>query len=219
MKKYITAMLLLIVLSSNIQAQDEATTTSDVPNSLFRFSGIKSSGFYIAATNSFTSINGKFANMSGLYGGWFVNKKLLIGVGGAATNTALRVPERYKTEAGADMRYQYAQFGLMTEYVMNSNNKVHLAFNMLTGAGFTAQYIQDEWETFDDRHHYDHYDHDTNFFVVVEPGAQVEVNILRWMRLSTGVSYRQTFGSNAKGLSDGDLSNISGNVGLKFGRF
>jgi hypothetical protein len=212
MKKHFIIML-LFAAAGNLFAQQE--TTAQQPQTVFSFNSMKSSGFYGALTNASTSINGEYANLGGLYLGYFVNKKLLIGVGGAATNTALRVPEGNKTIAGADMRYQYGHFGLMTEYVMNSNKKVHFAFNLLSGAGFTAQYLDSD----SDEKRYKNYSHDTDFFVVLEPGAQVEFNLTKWMRLSPGISYRQTIGSDAKGLDDSDLSNVSGNVTLKLGRF
>jgi len=215
MKKFF-ALMLLTVAAWNTYAQEE--TPAEQPQTLFspmKLPGVKSSGFYGAVTNSFSSMNGDFVNLSGLYGGWFINRKLLLGLGGATTNTTMRVPEAYKTIAGADLRYQYAQFGLFTEYVVNSNKKVHFAFNMLSGAGFTAQYLRHDR----DEHNYGHYSHDTNFFAVLEPGAQVEINVLKWVRFSPGISYRQTIGSDAKGFSDSDLSNVSANLTLKFGLF
>jgi hypothetical protein len=39
------------------------------------------------------------------------------------------------------------------------------------------------------------------------------------MRLSPGISYRNTSHSNAAGLKDSDLSDCSYNVTLKFGAF
>jgi hypothetical protein len=212
MKKHFTIMLLLAA-AGNLFAQEE--TTEQKPQTVFSFKSVKSSGFYGAFTNASTSINGEYANLNGLYFGYFINQRLMIGIGGAATNNGLRVPEAHKTIPGADLRYQYGHFGLMTEYVMNSNKKVHFAFNLLSGAGFTAQCLERDR----DERRYKDYSHDTNFFVVLEPGAQVEVNLTKWMRVSPGISYRQTIGSDAKGLSDSDLSNVSGNVTLKFGKF
>lgn len=211
-------MMLLFLAAGNLYAQEVTPTPADAPETLFKsikLNSVKSSGFYGAVTNSSTSINGEYANLNGLYGGWFINKKLLIGLGGAAANNSLRVAEEHKTVPGADMRYAYGQFGLMTEYVLNSNKKVHFVFNLLSGAGFTAQYVNNDR----DEYHHRSYKHDTNFFAVLEPGAQVEINLLKWMRVSPGISYRQTIGSDAKGLSDSDLSNVSGNITFKFGLF
>ena len=61
--------------------------------------------------------------------------------------------------------------------------------------------------------------HDENWFYVLEPGAQLEMNLFRWLRFSPGISYRKTYGSNGLGLSDNDLSNWSYNLTLKIGGF
>jgi hypothetical protein len=65
----------------------------------------------------------------------------------------------------------------------------------------------------------DHESRDTNWFFVAEPGVQLEVNVFKWMRFSPGISYRAAFGSDGLGMKDSDISNISYNATLKFGKF
>lgn len=174
------------------------------------------SGGYGAITNSFTTINGKYANLAGFYGGWYVNKKFLIGIGASAVTNDIPVLPANSTIPGVDMSYAYGQFGLVTEYVVASDKMLHVGFHLFTGAGFTAQYQRSNW---DNDYEPNQSNLDENFFTVVEPGIQVELNLLKWMRFSPGVSYRATFGSDATGLSDNDLSNLSYNLTLKFGKF
>lgn len=175
---------------------------------------LKSSGGYAALANKFTTIRGDYANLAGLYGGWYVNHRLMIGLGAAASTNNLRIPQHLSTDPNQRMTWQYGQFGLVTEYVVNSDKPLHVAFHMFGGAGFTLQYQRDEW---------DHNGHDEtsdeNWFVVAEPGIQLEINLFRWMRLSPGISYRATFGSDGKGLDDSDLRGFSYNATVKFGRF
>ena len=175
---------------------------------------LRSSGGYGAVTNKFTTIRWEYANLAGIYGGWYVNHQTMIGIGAAASTNNLRVPDRFSTDVNTNYTWQYGQFGLVTEYVMNSDKPVHLVFHLFGGAGFTLQYPRHEW---------DHDGHknarDENWFVVVEPAAQIEVNLFRWMRFSPGVSYRATFGSNGRGLNDSDVRGISYNATLKFGKF
>ena len=174
------------------------------------------SGGYGAITNKFTTINGKYANMVGFYGGWFINSKFMIGVGGAGVTNDIPVLPAYSTMPEKDMSYAYGQFGLVTEYVIGSNKVFHVAFHMFTGGGFTGQYQRSNW---DDDYDVDESNLDENFFTVVEPGVQIELNLMKWMRFSPGVSYRAVFGSDAAGLSDNSLSDLSYNLTLKFGRF
>jgi hypothetical protein len=187
---------------------------------IFQNRGIYRSGGYAAISNKFTKINGDYANMAEIYGGWFINQRFMLGIGAAATTNHIPVPLNKQNFPGRKMTYQYGQFGLMTEYVFASTRKVHFTANLLIGAGFTMQYdrrdVEDwDWDDFDDR--YD--DDDAKCFFVMEPGVQAEFNLLKWMRFSPGVSYRKAFNAKGNGLTDGDLSNISYNLTLKFGRF
>lgn len=181
------------------------------------FSGSKSSGGYGALTNKFTSIGGDYANLAGVYGGWYVNHRFLLGVGAAATTNNIPVPTQFSVDPLRNMSYEYGQAGLVTEYVLGSNKTVHVAFNLFTGAGFTVQYERYSWDKTDFDHGY--HNSDENWFFVAEPGVQLEVNLLKWMRFSPGISYRAAFGSDAPGLSDNALSDISYNATLKFGKF
>lgn len=88
---------------------------------------------------------------------------------------------------------------------------------MFSGVGFPAQYDRNEFYNYDYNHTNDI--HDENWFYVIEPGAQLEMNLFRWMRISPGVSYQHAYGSDAMGLSDSSLSDWTYNITLKFGGF
>jgi hypothetical protein len=181
--------------------------------------GHRASGGYGALTNKFTRIKGEYANMAQVYGGWYVNHRFLLGISVAAVTNDIPVAPEFSTMPEVDMSYQYGQFGLMTEYTLWSNKAVHLSFHVMNGAGFTVQYMRHGWEDDDYWDQYEDYPHDSNWFFVSEPGVSVEFNVFRWLRFSPGVSYRAAFGSEAKGLSDDDLSGTSLNLTLKFGKF
>lgn len=170
-------------------------------------------GAYGAISNKFTRIDGKFASMGGIYGGVYINHAFTIGVSASALNNNLRVPEQYSKEPSKAMSYFYGQAGLFTEYVMASNRTVHLTAQLTAGPGVVAQYKRWDFDNDDDKYY------GANVFAVVEPGVNAEINLLRWMRLTTGVSYRQTFNSKVPGLSDKKLSGMTITVGMKFGKF
>ena len=205
--KLIVTGLAIFLLAPEAIAQPEKV------NTIFK-NDIRRSGGYGAATNSFTTIRGKYANIAGLYGGWFINQKVMLGLAISATTNNLRVPASLAVDPDNNQTWQYGQFGLMTEYVLGSNKPVHLVFQLMSGAGFTLQYPRYNLHDRD----YDHV-HDENWFVVAEPGVQLEMNLFKWMRLSPGVSYRATFGSDGIGMKDKDLRAVSYNVTMKFGRF
>lgn len=129
------------------------------------------------------------------------------------------MPEEFSTNPAVNMSCEYGQCGLMTEYVIGSNRAIHFAIQMFAGAGFTVQYQRYNWQNDDYWNDVENYNHDENFFMVAESGIKVEVNILRWLRFSPGVSYRMAYGSDAQGLKDSDINSASVNMTLKIGRF
>jgi hypothetical protein len=200
--------IVMILLSEAAFAQDGSVRT------VFK-KGVTNSGGYGALTNKFTTIRGKFTNMSGIYGGWFINHRFMVGAGASAMTNNLRVPQQYKVDPLRDLSYEYGQVGLVTEYVIGSDKPIHLAFSLFSGAGFTVQYERYGWNNGNDPADV----RDENWFFVAEPGVQLEVNLFKWMRFSPGISYRKSFGSDGLGLDDKDISNVTYSATLKFGRF
>lgn len=215
MKTRLTLLILFTILTTGICfCQDEEDYRI---RTIFR-SGHRASGGYGAIGNKFTTINGEFANLAEVYGGWYINHKFLFGIGAAAVTNNVPVPPEYSSIPGLPMSYEYGQAGLMLEYVLWSHRAVHFSFHLFNGGAFTVQYQR--YALGDDQFWDQKYDHrDTNFLFVTEPGVKVEMNIFKWLRFSPGVSYRAAFGSKAIGLSDSDISAASMNFTLKFGRF
>jgi hypothetical protein len=206
------AFLMCALISTTLVAQNEKG--DDQVQSLFHGKGCVGYG---ALSNKFTYIDGHFANMVGVYGGVYLNRSFLLGIGAAGLTNDIKVPVEHRAELLEDLSYMYGQVGMMTEYVVASNKAVHVAFNLFSGAGFTFQYERGDWH---DDHEMD-WDgsRDEDWFFVVEPGVQLELNLFKWMRFSPGVSYRAVVDSEAMGLSDSKLSDVSYNLTLKFGKF
>lgn len=206
MKKLI---ILLCVISSLSAAAQEMSTL---------FGKGKTNGGYGAISNKFTTINGDYANITEVYGGWLVNRRFMLGLAAAGSTNNIQVPLQYSTNPTQNMTYQYGQAGLMMEYILWPKTAVHFSFQLFSGAGFTGQYQRHR--SYGQYDYYDNYDvYDRNYFFVIEPGVQLEMNLFRWMRLSPGISWRNTYGSNGMGLSDDGLSDVSYNIALKFGKF
>jgi hypothetical protein len=181
------------------------------------FGNGRATGGYGALSNKFTTIGGEFANISEVYGGVFINRRWMIGLAFAGSTNDIRVPLDFSVNPAIPKTYQYGQGGLKLERVIGSNQPFHLVLNFFSGVGFTAQYDRYTWR--DSNYNYNPSAHDQNWFYVLEPGAQLEMNLFRWMRLSPGVSYRKTYGSDGLGLSDGNLSDWTYNITVKFGGF
>lgn len=208
-------MLLFVLISVSGFAQTE-NEHEDKIQTLFGENRLRSGG-YGAVSNKFTTINGDYANLVEMYGGWYINQRFLLGLSGSATTNDIPVPAEYSAIPGVQLSYEYVQFGLATEYVLGSNRTFHLVFHLMSGAGLTIQYDRYDFRESGRRTH--HRPMDENWFFVAEPGVQLEVNLTKWMRFSPGYSYRSVYGSDAAGLSDSDLSGSSFNATLKFGKF
>lgn len=171
---------------------------------------ITSSGGYGGPVVKFTGINQKFATFLGGYGGWFVNKQFMVGVGGyGLMGEHLQVDEEDKVDIGQpdrDLHYSVGYGGFIAEYTMNSDKLVHYTFNTLIGGGGVSQ-------TLDDR------DFASSRFFVFEPAANVEVNITDFFRVSAGGSLRLVAGASTPGISSGDLTGLAGVLTFKFGYF
>lgn len=209
-------ILAFLAIAMAVQAQEERDWEQQRIQTLFTRNPVRNSGGYGAVTNKFTTIDGRYANMVEMYGGWYINHWFLLGLSGAAVTNNIPVPAQYSAAPGQDLSYMYGQFGLKTEYVLSSHRTFHVAFNLMTGAGFTTQYDRYYYR---ENSNYGNLPYNTDWFFVAEPGVQLEVNVFRWMRFSPGYSYRAVYGSNAEGLRDESLSGNTFNLTLKFGRF
>lgn len=207
----VAIVIAMTILSTGAYAQKEKGNIQSV----FQKSSF-SSGGYGAAYNKFTKIRNEFANINGLYGGWFVNHRLMLGLGMEAVTNNLKVPQEHSVDPTRNLSYQYGQFGLVVEYVPASEKAIHPVFHLFSGAGFSLQYQRHGWHGNSGN---DNGAYNENWFFVAEPGVQLEINLFKWMRFSPGISYRASFGSDGRGLDDKDISGVSYSATLKFGKF
>jgi hypothetical protein len=84
--------------------------------------GNADNGFFIAPDFKFTEVDGKFANLAGVYGGWFINRQLLLGGGGY-----------FLTNRSDDFKMTYG--GFVAEYFIRPNKLVHFSVKGLIGGG------------------------------------------------------------------------------------
>ena len=80
------------------------------------------SGFFIAPDFKFTEVDGKFANLAGVYGGWLIDRKLLLGGGGY-----------FLTNRSDDFKMTYG--GFVAEYFFRADQLVNFSVKGLIGGG------------------------------------------------------------------------------------
>lgn len=194
--KTIVTLILFSLFTLPAFAQDEETLISGE---------IKSGGFG-GPVLKVTSINGESAFLVGGRGGWIVNHSFIIGGGGygLVTNVNAKTPsifgERY-------LNFGYG--GLELEYVPASNDLIHASFMTLIGGGGIGYRDAD----FNVRHN------STDAFFVLEPAANMTLNVTRYFRISAGFSYRYISGVETSASTSKDLSGPSGILTFRFGEF
>lgn len=207
----ITLCMLLLVTYAFAQEGTEMKT-------LFGNSGIRSNGGYGALTTGYSNIDNRDAILIGGRGAWLINHKLGIGLSGTGFLTSS------KEDAVLNDRYQLAggYGGLFLEFIMNPNSPVHVSFPLTIGAGGVA-YVRREYGFNSD---FDALEHDSEAFFMVEPGVEVELNLVKFMRIAFGASYRYTSevkldyaSNNAPIVGTDALRGFSGGITLKFGKF
>lgn len=160
---------------------------------------------------------GDIAGETGLWvggrGGWIITideqNALSLGGGGYGLVTEHDLLDPNFGDTETDYRIMDGYGGFELEYTNRSHRLVHLSLSSLVGGG--ALMVRDA--DFDDVMD----DHDPYF--VLEPAANIELNVTDFMRAAAGVGYRYTSGINSAGFEDADFSGVTGTFALKFGKF
>ncbi|GEP97926.1 hypothetical protein [Chitinophaga cymbidii] len=163
-------------------------------------------GAYGALQGKITAVDGKFAVLTGGYGGVFLNKKILLGAAGYSLANRIDVPGQ------TDRQWGLWYTGGVFEYVFQSDRLIHWSAGALVGGGGVSQrtgYDKGRDEV-----------HVRSGFAVAEPFINAELNITRYLRVIAGGSWRQTFGTGSRaGITDARLSAPAFHLGIKAGLF
>jgi hypothetical protein len=210
MKRTLLATFLCAAcFASRVPAQEQT---------LFGTNGPVSHGGFGGPVTKITQVNGETVTLGGVRGGWVINHSLSLGLGGYGLGQEVAIPDvarnLYKNPDGSfrDLKLIFGYGGFETEYTGNWESLLHYTAGMLIGAG-NVEYAQDN-DNWDDG---DFNVHDSVF--VLEPSVNGELNVTRWMRINTGVSYRFVSGVNTVGLNDDDFGGFAGVITFKFGKF
>jgi len=132
--------------------------------------------------------------------GFIINRALLIGIEGYGLVNEIEV----STPRNRLLDFGYG--GLFLGYVNRSQKLVHLSIHSLIGGGGL---------------HYrpDYYDDWVDAIFIVEPGADLILNVTRRFRIGLGGSYRFVSGVDLDGLSNDEIGGLSASLVFKFGRF
>jgi len=192
--KKLVILLFVLVLAGPALARDEVLIGGDIE-----------SGGYGALTVRYGRILGADGVFVGGQGGWIINHSFVIGGGGygLANNIGIQ-----------DCDYLYLGFGyggLLLEYIIASQKLVHFSVQVLVGAGGISYFTND--------YHCEYNPYDSDAFFALEPGANLMLNLHKYVRVGIGATYRYIGGADYDGITDSDLSGFSGGMIFKFGSF
>jgi len=213
MKKIITLLLLaLIVQVSFAQEKDEKIKEEDTMKTLFSKDNLKFTGGYLAPEIKVGNVHEDISLLIGGKMGFTFNDHFTIGLAGfgLTNNSNFDINDNPADPARIGMGYG----GLNLEYTFFSDKKIHFTIPVVLGAAGIYVY-EDDGDFFSDQ--FNEIENSAAF--VVEPGINIELNMFKFFRIDLGASYRLIEGTALQYLSDEDLSDLTFNVGFKFGFF
>lgn len=215
MKKVIFAVLFFAVALSTF-AQEK--TDKPQMKTIFGNNDRIKHGGYGGIMINYSQIDDKDAILVGARGGWIIDHHFVIGVGGMGFASDIAY-EHNDDEYGLAGGYG----GLVFEPIIAPFYPVHVSFPLLIGAGGVAYSKYNNYDNYQNNYN-DCEECDASAFFVVEPGVEINLNLVKFMRLSFGGYYRHTEGLNftkpdGSNASKSLLNGFSYGIGLKFGKF
>ncbi len=225
MKKFFCVLVLGVISGFSMMAQtvsDQQSSSKDDGEikTLFHKSGHPMKiGYYISPESAYTQFDGKDVFMAGLSFGAIIDHFFSVGLAASGiVNPGNLWYDNVKDSAGA---YLYGAYGgLKFEFRVFPAYPVHVNFPILIGGGGMA--FNTDMYHHDGQNNNDNYNGTTldwDAFFVVEPGVMLELNLVKFMRVDAGVSYRYTPDLDLINTSSGLINNFNANLSLKFGKF
>ena len=179
-------------------------------------------GGWGAATASYTRILDQDAMLVGARGAWMIDHRFSLGIAGHglvipvanAAYDAVLLAEGRTLSRGSTFVGGYG--GLLLEPVIAYRSPVHITLPLIVGAGGVGYQRHTELpEDFDPFT----YQEDVCAFFVVEPGVELEVNLIPLVRVGVGASYRYTSDITLPGTPKDVLHGLNAGLTIKVGSF
>jgi hypothetical protein len=248
-KNLLAATAVGVLLTSVSIAQDAPATTApaqpktETPptekmNTLFSNTKnpVKQLGLSFASEFQYGSLAGQFTPMSGGSGMLHINKKLGLGMAAYGTVNGSFAPTSLSSTSALNMNMMYGGFKL--EYTPKPNAAVHVSFPLLIGGGMASidsvGSKNNNWSMGGrNRGKNRGFENGTKEggnsanFMVIQPGINIEANVVRFAKIYIGASYRivptltnATSNTTAyPALTTTQLGGFNVNVGAKIGIF
>jgi hypothetical protein len=201
-------MAMKILLFAVAVLAGTAAAAGDRPTDEVLLSGEIEHGGFGGPEMRFSSVLGSGAVFVGGRGGWVINHRFIIGGAGYGLASRIGAPSAAQPAVGRyDLSFGYG--GVFLEYVLAPRQVWHLSVLSLFGAG-GLEYTPYDLAPPSRR---------SSAVFVWEPALLLEVNLVSFLRLDLGASYRLVRGADLTGLGNSDVSGPAGILALKFGKF
>jgi hypothetical protein len=220
MKKQIilSALLIFGLIAANAQDDSVKVTekekTTKEPREMQTLLGHQEShGGYGAFSVGYSLIDDRNAVLFGGRFAWIAGHSIAFGFGG----TGFINEFHFEPLLNRDVALAGGYGGLYIEPILMPSYPVHLSFPVLFAAGGLSYVSHDHYD-------YNNWIEETEAFLLVEPGVELEVNITRHFRFAMGATYRipTGFDDGSDGVHIADAGSIKGfsyMATFKFGRF
>lgn len=216
MKKIITMLCIALAHPAmSAQEQEEVRAPESEFKTIFGDRHV-SHGGYGALTINYSQIDGKDAIVIGARGAWVIGHGFALGFSGAgflndySWNPAIA--------GGRNVNLTGGYGGLLVEPIVLPKFPVHISIPVLFGAGGIAY-----TSTFNpypyDYESFDLFVEDATGYLLIEPGIELEFNVVRFFRLALGGYYRYTSKIQLYDTPENVLNGWSAGITLKFGKF
>lgn len=213
MKKSIILSTLFILFFSTVFSQDpefEYYKSREIKTLLGRN---REGGVYGAFTAGYSVIDNKHAVLFGGRFGWLASHYIGIGFGGTGFLNEFHFEPSLNREVSLAGGYG----GLYIEPILFPRFPVHLSFPVLIGGGGISYVSKEESKN-------NNLIEDSESFLMIEPAAEIEMNLTRFCRLAMGVTYRfpTAFDVGLSGTPRAHAESIKGvsyTISMKFGKF
>jgi len=179
-------------------------------------------GGWGAPSAHYTRIMDQDAMLVGLRGGWIINHRFTLGFAGhgLVTDVVNKDYDNYLIDNGTVIRDNSRFFmgygGLLLEPVIAYRSPLHITLPIIIGAGGCGYGYNSELP--DDFDPYTYSD-DAQAFFVIEPGIELEMNVISLVRVGIGASYRYTSDIDLPTTAKDALHGLNAGVTIKVGRF
>jgi hypothetical protein len=215
--KFITAFAAIIMMASVLKAQEN----SDNGQIQTLFSKPEHIGWWISADFAYTQISDRDAWLGGMSGGVILNHSFSIGGAGYGIINSNNL--EYSNVLDTANVYLYGGYGgLKLEYRFQPLKLVNVAFPLLIGGGSVGYGTASYYHNYYGHDHYDEYYADFyvwDGFFVLEPGVTVGLNLLKFMRLDVGASYRYAPAIDLPSADSNLMNGFNATMALRFGNF